>query len=908
MIQEETPAYSRTIDSLWETLSTTDQGLSSTEAKKRLERVGRNTLPKPKPPHFFLIFLRQFLNPFIYILLFAGSVSLIVQHLYDAIFIFAVLLSNAIIGSIQEHLAERSAEALRKITKTHTRVIRGGEEIEIDAEELVPGDLIVLHEGDKIPADIRLIFTKNLTINESLLTGESAEVLKDAYKVVEKETYLSDRVNMAYAGTLITRGFGRGIVTATGLSSEVGSLSESIEKGRELSASPLIIRMKKFTKWIGVGLIGAIIAIFLVEFLRGASFFDVFILSVALAVSAIPSGLPIALTIALSIGVQRMAKRHVIVKRLVAVEALGSCTYIATDKTGTLTLNELTVEEICLPQNLCCKVTGKGIDPKGVIFSSTNNGTPIKTTNSSQLKHLILTAALCNDASLTEKENEWTVQGDMVDAALLVLTHKAGEDPQHLQQKYKELAEIPYESERQFAASVHMIDEKQMVFVKGAIERLLPMCTTALTEEGVKSLQTEEIEKQVKNLAKRGYRVVAMASGLSPKITQGEIQEKEIQGLTFLGVVGMVDPLRPEAKEAVEKCTEAGITASMVTGDHPETALAIAKQLHLAERMDQVMTGKELYKLQKSGTQELDNRIRNIRVFARIEPKQKKEIIQSLKRIGHFVAVTGDGANDAPALSSANVGVVMGKRGTEVAKECAELMITDDNFASIIAGIKEGRVAYSNIRNVIFLLLSTGAAEVVAFILALLFNLPLPLLATQLLWLNIVTNGIQDVALAFEPAEGSEMQRSPRSPKERIFNALMIKRTLLSGAFIGAISFMLFKSLWDWGWDLVSARNSTLLLLVLFENVQVFNSRSETLSAFKHNPLKNPLLFFGVILVQLLHIGAMHTPILSKILQIQPISFSHWLTQLGLASTLLFLMEGEKWLRKRKVDCENIEY
>ncbi|NOR51413.1 MAG: HAD-IC family P-type ATPase, partial [Gammaproteobacteria bacterium] len=486
--------------------------------------------------------------------------------------------------------------------------------------------------------------------------------------------------------------------------------------------------------------------------------------------------------------------------------------------------------------------------------------------------------------------------GDAVDVAVLVMAHKAGITRPESMSSQSEIATIPFESERMFCASLNQVGDKQCAFVKGAIERLLPMCNSMAGLEHDSPLDHQLIEKQAHQMASLGYRVIALVAG-DIEMGRAEVfSEEHLNDLTFIGLVGMIDPLRTEAKSAIEKCQKAGIEVAMVTGDHPVTALAIARELNLAEQLDQIVTGPELKHAVESGN--IDQLTREARVFARIEPQQKLSIIHSLQRNGHFVAVSGDGANDAPALRAAHVGIAMGKGGTDVARETAALIITDDNFSSIVAGVEEGRIAYANVRKVVFLLISTGMAELVLFTLALLTGLPLPLLAVHLLWLNLVTNGIQDVALAFEPGEGDELSRPPRSPQDPIFNRLMIERVIISALLIGVVAFFLFQWLLNNGYNVEEARNGTLLLMVLFENIHVFNCRSESRSVFRQNFFGNPILLFGTAAAQLIHIGAMYTPWISDVLHIQPISPQHWLELLGLALTVLLVMELHKAVRQ----------
>jgi magnesium-transporting ATPase (P-type) len=868
-------------------------GLSQSEATLRLQRYGHNTLPEVKMPGIGKVFLHQFVSPLIYVLLAAAVLSLLIEEWSDAGFITAVLLINAIIGSIQEYSAQRAAAALQDLVKTRCRVLREGDTYEIDAQELVPGDLVLLESGDKVPADLRLIMAHDLEVDESLLTGESLPVLKDSDAVLSRDAALGDRANMLFTGTLVGRGRARGVVVSTALNTVLGMIASDV-LFKQPPKAPLQVRMDRFTHRVAIFVGIAALAMFTVAVTHGTPVTEVFLLAVALAVSVIPEGLPVALTVALAIGMRRMAKRNVIVRRLLAVEALGSCTFIATDKTGTLTVNQLTARCIAFPGSDMWQISGEGVIPDGVIE------TPLGAPSAEEkllLKRLCEAAVLANEGFLGHTDSGWSHHGDAVDVAFLVMAHKAGVIKAETSSNFPEIDSIPYESERQFSASLNAVDDRQYAFVKGALERLLPMCTAMAMPEQDQPLVPGQVELQAITLAEQGYRVLALAAGKVEPIPGEAFSESQLQGLVLIGLVGIIDPLRHEAKAAVAACRQAGIEVAMITGDHPATAFAIAQQLDMVNNAEQLVSGSELRQAVDAGT--VDQLTRDARVFARVGPHQKLDIVQSLQRNGHFVAVSGDGANDAPALRAAQVGVAMGKNGTDVARETADLILTDDNFASIIAGVEEGRVAYANVRKVIFLLISTGAAELVLFTLSLLTGMPLPLMAVHLLWLNLVTNGIQDVALAFEPGEGDELNHPPRSPREPIFNQLMIERVIISALLIGSVAFLVFQWLIMQGYTLDEARNGTLLLMVLFENVHVFNCRSETRSVFRHNPLRNRILLIGTAAAQLVHIGAMYTPWISNVLSIKPVSPEHWLELLGLSLTVLLVMELHKTFRRR---------
>jgi Ca2+-transporting ATPase len=880
-------------EEVYEALETGPRGLASNEASARLARFGRNELPRAQPPSVPRIFFRQFLNPLIYILLVAAAISIAMWDWSDAGFILVVLVVNAIIGSIQEYGAEKSAGALSALSVSRAYVVRDGEDHEIDVTELVPGDVVLLESGSKAPADARLISNGGLEIDESLLTGESMTVAKTPSVVLPADTALGDRTNMVFAGTLVTRGRSHAVVVATGLETQIGRIASSLV-GPELAKPPLLVRMERFTKKIAVGVVVAVVALGAVSVWRGSSVGEVFLLSVALAVAAIPEGLPVALTVALSIGARRMARRNVIARRLAAVEALGSCTLIASDKTGTLTMNELTARRVLLPGGRVHEVTGTGLRPDGEIRGGQEVG-PL-------LTRLAAASVLCNDGFLGLRDGAWVHHGDAVDVALLVMAAKAGVLRPDLEGESPRVAEIPFEPEHRFAATLHRTGDTFHVALKGAAERVLPMCSRMATPAGDAPLDEATVEAEANALAADGFRVLALAGGpldLHGR-TPAELAVSDLSGLVFLGFVGMTDPLRPEAKASVRACQAAGIQVAMVTGDHPITALAIARELGLADRLQQVVTGPMLEKVVAQGQPAVDALIREAQVFARVEPTQKLQIVQALIRLGHFVAVTGDGANDAPALRAAHIGVAMGERGTDVARESADLILADDNFASIVAGVEEGRVAYGNVRKVIYLLISSGAAEVLLFVLTTAAGLPVPLRAAQLLWLNLVTNGIQDVALAFEPGEGGELSRPPRPPREPIFNGLMLERTLVSALVIAGLSFWAYEWMLARGWAVASARNGVLLLLVLFENVQAGNSRSETGSLFTLSPLRNRFLLIGTAAAQLIHIGAMYTPGLRDVLYLQTVGLRQWLLSLALALTLAFVSEAHKALIRRR--------
>ncbi len=857
------------------------QGLSDEEAARRRLQFGPNALPHLPPPTLWSIALRQFKSPLIYVLGIAAVVALALGEVKDAAFIVGVLVINAIIGTIQEGRAERASQALQKLLRIQATVRRNTQTREIDAEDLVPGDLIYLESGGRVPADIRLFSTHGLEVDESLLTGESMAVNKDANWTGGTETPLADRHNMVFAGSMVIRGRCQGLAAATGPDSAVGRLALDVMQSTG-GRPPLVLRMEEFTRRIAAAVLiaAAFVAVAGVTF-GGYSIAEMFLFGVALAVSAIPEGLPVALTVALAIGTTRMARRGVIVRRLTAVEGLGSCTLIASDKTGTLTCNELTVRQVRLPDGSLFDVAGEGFVPEGRFLQ---DGEPIEPDQGMALAGLARVAVLCNEADLHHRDAGWTWRGDATDIALLTMAYKLGWRREVSLERHPQINELPFEAERQFAASYHRTDEGVSAMVKGAPERIFEMCD----DEPERMSELREMSYQ---MAEQGYRVLALAEGRAPADLSETDVPPEPSGLRCHGLVGMIDPLREGVRDAVRKAHDAGVETIMVTGDHPITALAISRDLGLASDPDQVVTGTTLA---ASSPTELAGFMDKARVFARVAPHQKLEIVEAARSAGQFVAVTGDGANDAPALRSANIGVAMGKSGTDVAREAAELVISDDHFATITAGIEEGRIAYGNIRNVIYLLISTGAAEVVLVALAISFGLPLPLLPVQLLWLNLVTNGIQDVALAFEPGLGDELKRPPRPPREPIFNRLMIERTIVGALVMGFVSFGLFVWALDQGWSVEDARNAVLLLMVLFENVHIFNCRSETRSAFALSPLRSPVLMIGMLTAFSIHVSMLYLPFGNALLGTKPVDASLWLMLFMLSLSILMLLELHK--------------
>jgi len=876
-------------------LNTSEEGLTAAEAKERLDKYGENILPSGPPPSVIKIFIQQFKSPLMYILLIAAIVSFFLQEYIDATFIFLALLLNSVIGTYQEWNAAKTAASLQKIVPYTALVIRDNRKKEIDIKEVVPGDIVVLEAGLKVPADLRLITANSLEIDESLLTGESLPAIKNIKAINDELTPLGDRANIAFASTVVTRGSGTGMVTDTGLHTEIGKIAKVVSSTD--TRTPLVHRMESFTKNIAIVILLASALLTVLALNKGLEMEAVFFMAVALTVSAIPEGLPIGITVALSIGMGRMAKRNVIVRKLVALEGLGSCTVIASDKTGTLTHNQLTLKIISFPGQKVFEVTGEGYHPQGEIKGISNEPKP-EQQEFSQINRLVETGVLCNEATFYEKNQQWHQYGDSVDVAFLVLGEKLGIKQNQMLAQEPNVGTIPFDAQYRYAATFNKKGEQVRIAAKGAYEAIIPRCSTMLGQNGPVPLNEKIIEQEALILAEKGYRVLALADGFVEN--QSGYDDSDISGLTFLGLVGMIDPLRQDAKEAVRQCGKAGVKVCMITGDHPLTALAIARDLGIAQTKDDVITGIELKGCCNNEVREYFIKMVDSKtVFARVEPFQKQLIVKAMVDNGHFVAVTGDGVNDAPALKEAHIGVAMGS-GTDIAKETADMVLTDDNFVSLVAGIEEGRVAYNNIRKVIYLLISTGFAEIVLFILAIVGGYPIPLLAVQILWLNLVTNGIQDIALAFEPNEGDVMERKPRPPEERVFNRLMIEQTLISGLFVGIVGFIAWVFLLDYmKMSEFAARNSLLLLLVLFENYHVLNCRSERKSIFKIPLFGNKILIGAIILAQGIHLLSMNLPIMQVVLSLEPVDFNQWISTFTVGISILLLMELYKYVRQK---------
>lgn len=886
---EQTSWHQLEVEEVEKTLETAQVGLSAGEADVRVQRFGQNVIVEPIAISPLRVLLSQFKSPVIYILLLAMFLTILVGEEIDTIVILVVVVFNSAIGFFQEYKAETSMKALLTLSSPRAHVVRDGQESEIDSANVVPGDIVLLYTGSRVPADLRITQSVSMEADESLLTGESVPVRKRP-EALKKTTSVADMSNMAFAGTTVTRGRGRGIVVSIGRSTQLGKIGGLIAHGKA-SKTPLQNQIAGLGRSLAIlVLVSAVITTLMATFLGVGTFQEAVLISIALAVSAVPEGLPVAVTIALSAGMVAMAREHVIIRRLLAVETLGSCTAICSDKTGTMTKNEMTVSQIRCGGNRY-EVTGTGYEPRGEI---TVEGKPAIAADDRTLYLTLLAGVLCNESTLFSRDDQWQGIGDPTEIALLTSAAKAGLKREDAEQSYVLYDEIPFDPEARFAATYHKHDDSRFVFVKGAPEVVLEMSSSMLENGKKAKLEVEEIRKASDEVAAEGLRVLAMAYREYGDAESDASAGTRPGGLVFLGLQGMLDPPREEVIDAIAWCNSAGIKVSMVTGDHKKTAVEIAKKIGI-EVGSEAVEGAEISKLSES---ELRRVVTGTRVFARTSPEHKLRIVNAMKANHEVVAVTGDGANDAPALRAANIGVAMGRKGTDVAKEASDMVITDDNFASIKSAVERGRVVFHNVRKVTFLLVSTGVGEVLAVMLALASGLPLPFSAVQLLWLNLVTNGVQDVALALEPGEAHVSRMRPRNTNEGILSDVLVERTMLSAAVFAVASMLMYYLTLSGGATVVQAKGVALTTLVILEVLQLGNSRSSTRSVFSINPLSNRFLLLGTLGALLLHVAAMYIPATQAVLDLEPLSLTTWL-QIALASSsIVVVVEVHKLIRK----------
>ncbi|WP_027408192.1 calcium-translocating P-type ATPase, SERCA-type [Anoxybacteroides tepidamans] len=888
----------------WHTLAPNDvakeahtdlaKGLTAEEAKKRLKRFGPNELKEAKKQSALLLFLQQFQDFMVLVLLVATVISGFLGEYVDAVAIIVIVIMNAFLGFFQERRAEKSLEALKQLSAPQATVLRDGEWIKVRSQELVVGDVIKFSSGDRIGADVRLIEAKGLEIEESALTGESVPTAKLAAPLMNEQATIGDLHNMAFMGTLVTRGSGMGIVIATGMKTAMGQIANLLQEA-ETVTTPLQRKLEQLGKILIVIALVLTVLVVVVGVIQGHELYEMFLAGVSLAVAAIPEGLPAIVTIALALGVQRMIKKNAIVRKLPAVETLGCASVICSDKTGTMTENMMTVTDIWA-SGKHWTVSGTGLDIKGQFYE---NDRPVDVKKESTLQQLLTFGALCNSSQIKEKENRRYIDGDPTEGALLVAAAKAGLTRTRLDAEFVIEQEFPFDSERKMmTVIVKDRNGRRWIVTKGAPDVLLEISQHIWwngREQQMTTAWRKTVQDVIYTMANRALRTIAVA--YRPLHAQERIaSEKEAEkSLIFIGIQAMIDPPRPEVKKAVQQCKEAGIKTVMITGDHVLTAKAIAKQLGILPPNGKVMDGATLSRL---SVDELEEVVDDVYVFARVSPEHKLKIVKALQRRGHVAAMTGDGVNDAPAIKSADIGVAMGKSGTDVAKEAAALVLLDDNFATIQAAIHEGRNIYENIRKFIRYLLASNVGEILVMLFAMLLALPLPLVPIQILWVNLVTDGLPAMALGLDQAEDNVMKRKPRHPKEGVFARGLGWKIVSRGFIIGIVTLAAFMTAYERsGNELVYAQTVAFATLVMAQLIHVFDCRCER-SIFDRNPLGNMYLVWAVLLSLLLVLVVIYYPPLQHIFHTVPIALFDWILIIGLAALPTFLFAGSFFTRK----------
>ena len=886
--------YCEEADLVLKHLDTSKSGLEADEVSRRFEKDGPNEISGKKATPAWEILLNQFKNFLIIILLAAAIVSAVVGSPTDAFVIVLIVVLAAILGFVQEYRAGKDIEALKRMTAPTAAVIRGGVEGEIPARDIVVGDIVVFRSGDRIAADCRLIEAVNLRVDESALTGESVTVGKNT-AVLEEKTSLGDRRNMVFMGTTITEGRGTGAVTATGMNSEFGKIGGMLSE-IESVRTPLQKNLDRLGRWIGTLTLLVVGLVSLLGVIRGYDAIEMFVWGVALAVAAVPEALPAVVTVGLALGVRRMVKRHALVRQLPAVETLGATTVICTDKTGTLTQNKMTVRKVYTAGRIFT-VTGVGYAPEG---SFQHNNKTVDPAQHKTLERVLTIGALCNDSTVSKTENGWQITGDPTEGALVVAAAKAGLVKSELNSSNERVNEIPFSSERKQMTTIHDTIDGHYAYSKGAPEVILGKCTRYSTETGEKELDKETIEEILREgygMAEQGQRVIATAYKKLPgKEADADNLESE---LVFAGLIGMIDPPREEAKMAIETCKNAGINTVMITGDHLLTAKAVAAELGLLNEKSMVLSGEELDEMNDYDFEKI---VEKIQVYARTDPSHKLRIISALQKMGHVVAMTGDGINDAPALKKADIGVAMGITGTDVSKEASDMILTDDNFASIVSSVEEGRNIFKNIRNFITYGLAIHIAEVLVVLATMLAGLPLPLIAIQILWINLVTDGLPPLTLSLEPPEKQIMNQQPRSKGEGIITT----RVLFYSSLIGIIMTIQAVAIFLWHIDdLVRAQSMVFTIIVIASMFNALNWRSERQSFFTLNPLTNKPLLYAIATTILLQLAVLYTP-LTSIFHTTPLNMGNWITIILLSATTLLITEVTKQIEnmrnKQKID------
>ncbi len=894
------PWHSYDMKTVFDKLNAKAEGFSDSKARDLLEKYSLNQLQEEKKTTAIKILAQQFMSPLVLVLIAATAISASIGHVLDASIIGVIIVLNAVFGFVQEFKAEKAMEALRNMIAPMALAMRNGKPTKIQAIELVRGDMILLNEGDRVPADARLFDSSNLEVDEASLTGESVPVAKEV-GIVKDKAIISSRSNMVFASTAITHGHCTAIVVNTGMSTEIGHIAKVVHETGE-SRTPLQAKLASVAKFLGIAVIFIAAAVFGVGLFRGGAIFDMFLTSISLAVAAVPEGLPAVVTITLAIGLKTMAQRKAVVRKLPVAETLGSATVIASDKTGTITKNEMTVQQI-YTNNQIIEVSGSGYDPEGKFSVDGKKFSPMEDKHT---KRILEVGSLCNLASLNKEKGKWQVIGDPTEAALIVAASKAGMGTDKLHKQYTHVYELSFDSVRKRMSTIHKHPTKKnmhFVAVKGAPETLIQYCTM-IYEKGKARKITQKDKAKIKQIqvgmASKALRVLGLAYreiSARTKVFKPENIEKE---LTFIGLVGMIDPPRPEVKEAIALCHKAGIKVVMITGDNRETATAVGKSIGLLNSgFEQIMTGDELDNISEK---ELKQRVNDIVIYARVSPEHKTKIIDGLKAKGHIVAMTGDGVNDAPALKKADIGVAMGLKGTDVAKEASDIVLEDDNFATIVAAVEEGRKIYDNIKKFIRYLLSCNAGEILVIFLASLIGLPLPLLAVQILWMNLMTDGLPALALGVDPADKNIMLRKPRDPKEKPLDKTMILNVILVGLVMMAGVLWLFEKSLPQGINY--ARSVAFTGLVMFQLFNVFNSRSGDGSIFNIGmPSKWVLLAIASSIG--LQALVIYTPFFQGLFGTVAIKLFDLLILVGVAASVLLAVELQKVIQRRLIPSKS---
>ncbi len=876
-----------TRDESYAGLGTGPQGLSGAEAASRLEKYGPNELQAAHRVSPWAILIEQFKNVLILILLAATAISLFLGHGIESVVIAVIVLFAVLLGFVQEYRAEKAIDVLRKMAAPTATVLRDGVEVEVPARDLVPGDVILLNTGDRVPADARLIESVNLQIEEAALTGESVPVEKHTNRLEKADLPLGDRRNLVYAGTAVTYGRGRAVVTGTGMQTEFGKIAQmlqSVETGR----TPLQQNLDRVGAALARIALVVVVIIVALGLLRGQPFIEMLIFGIALSVAVVPEALPAVVTISLAIGVQKMVKRNALIRRLPAVETLGSTTVICSDKTGTLTKDEMTVRRLYSAGQVY-EVSGSGYQPEGVF--TTDGGSPADLP--APVLEMLTAATLSSDTRLVRSNGSgWDIKGDPTEGALIVAAAKASLDKDALETRFPRVEEIPFSSETKRMTTLHQTENGVVAYAKGAPEVILASCDTVMTVQGPIPLderEREQILSQAQSMAGEALRVLAIAS--KPQATL----ETAETGMTFLGLAGMIDPPRAEAKAAIEVCSDAGIRPVMITGDHPLTAQAVARELGLLKNGGRVVTGAEL---EQMPDEQLRAEVEDISVYARVSPAHKLRVVSAWQSRGHIAAMTGDGVNDAPALKKADIGIAMGITGTDVTKEAAAMTLTDDNFASIVAAVEEGRGVFGNIKKYLMYLLSSNIGEIGLIAGATLLGLPIPLSAVQILYVNLATDGLPALALSVDPPEKDLMKRKPRNPRKGIFTRPVVTLMTLGGLWSALVNLGLFTWALNSGRTLEEAMTLTFVSLVLIQFFKAYNFRSDRHSVLDR-PFANKWLNLAIVWEIALLLVIFAVPFLRNAFGITVLSLQEWLILGGLAFTIVPVLELAKWMERR---------